>query len=230
MSNSSSVLSASAPGFRIRILDSNFSGDECLHYSGVGQIYSAKSIPCPNCSNFLFPAINLSFSDYRLEEILKWKMAELHVLYCAYCAFYMEPYWLKHESNLVLITGGFRDGGEMLQNINQPYNCREIDLTPLVEEDYPDNVEFKNLLLKRKRAPGVYHQIGGVPLKDINYIMACCSCSKQMPFCGVLDYDDLNVPLYEDNENPVALIIGDYDSMNMYACTDCSVIGLKWAR
>lgn len=218
------------PGFRILISDSNFGGTECLHYSGVGQIRNAKKIPCPNCSNFLFPAINLSFSDSRLQYILKWKMPEFHVLFCGYCALYMEPYWLKHELNSVLVTGGFRDGGEILQNINQPYNCREVKLCPLANEDYPKNIANTKSLLKREREPGVYHQIGGVPLRDVNYIMTCCSCAKKMAFCGVLDYDDLNVPLYEDSENPVALIIGDYDSMNLYACTDCSVIGLKWAR
>lgn len=230
MTKTSGALMAKSPGVRLEISPLNFYGNESLHYSGVGSIHNAPELKCPNCSNRLFPAINLTFSDPLLRTIVDWKLNTLHILICPFCAFYMEPYWIKHEADSVEIFGGFRDGGLVLQNINLPYECREISYTPLEIEDYPENPSFKAALLKRERKPGVYHQLGGLALKDADCVVTCCSCASAMAFCGILDYDDLNVPLYEDVKSPVALIIGDYDSMNVYACVECSVIALKWAK
>ena len=73
-----------------------------------------------------------------------------------------------------------------------------------------------------------HEQIGGKPIKGKDVELACVECGENMRFAGILDYDDLNVPLYEDEHRPVALIIGDSDCINFYTCLSCQVIGLKW--
>lgn len=53
-----------------------------------------------------------------------------------------------------------------------------------------------------------------------------------MRFAGIVDYDDLNAPLYEKYDNgdqePVALVIGDMDSLHYFTCPEGAVVGLKW--
>lgn len=216
------------PGFRLEIDKQDYFGSSCRHYSGMGNITSAANCRCPNCGNLLYPAIHLSFPDEKLSKVLDWNHPSLTILFCPFCALYMEPYWLRHKSSGVEVVGGYRDGGEILQNIETPYLCREIHIKPLEADDYPVDDAKRENLLSRHRPPGVYHQIGGMPIKGVNKHLNCCDCGGDMSFMGILDYDDLNVPLYEDNHSPVALIIGDYDSLNIYVCKECSVLGLKW--
>lgn len=216
-------------GYRIHIAEDDTGDLDCPHYSGVGDISDAVELPCPNCSTRLFPAISLSFSDPRLGEIIPWREAHLHVLFCPACAFYMRPYWIRHRAGLEVV-GGYRDGGEILQRIELPYKAREIALLPLRADDYASDADKEARLLERRHPPGVYHQIGGEPIRGQTDNVECCDCGKQMSFAGILDYDDLNIPLYEEGHSPVSLIIGDSDSMNIYSCVDCSVLGLKWAK
>lgn len=223
-------LQKKSPGFRVEISEVDFLGADCKHYTGVGNVTSAVRCECPNCGNIMFPAMNFGFPDENLESIIAWSYPVLHILFCPFCAFYMEPYWIRHTKAGVAVMGGCRDGGEVLQDIETPYLCREISLKPLVAEDYPIDPERIECLLSRKREPGVYHQIGGMPIKGCNENLKCCDCSREMKFAGILDYDDLNVPLYENNHSPVSLIIGDYDSLNIYLCEECSVVGLSWSR
>lgn len=218
------------PGFRVEFDVVDFLGEDCKHFTGIGAVKSAAKCECPNCGNVMFPAMSLGFPDEKLKSIINWSYSRLHVLFCPFCALYMEPYWIRHNKSGVTVVGGFRDGGEILQKIELPYLCRKILLRPLDCEDYPFDGERLDNLLNRQREPGVYHQIGGVPIRGRGEILKCCDCSGEMRFVGVFDYDDLNVPLYENDHSPVALIIGDYDSMNIYSCDSCSVIGLKWSK
>ena len=212
------------PGFRLIFAEDDFLASHSKRYTGMGNIASSIKCNCPNCRNLMFPAFNFSFPDCDLHSIIKWKSPSLHVLFCPFCALYMAPYWIRHVEGGVEIVGGYMDGGEILQNIETPYACREISLVRLGEADYPLNEYAVKDLLERRREPSVYHQIGGMPIKGKDNKMACCDCAKVMGFIGVLDYDDLNVPLYEEDHSPVALIIGDYSSLNIYCCDQCSVL------
>lgn len=218
------------PGFRVEFAEDDFFGQNCVQYTGMGNVVNALKCDCPNCGNVMYPAMNFTSLDPNFCSSVNWKRSSLRILFCPFCALYMEPYWIRHNAQEIEIVGGYRDGGEVLQNIETPYLSREIMLTPLAAEDYPTDEEILNNLLERRRPPGVYHQLGGMPIKGRNERLECCDCSQEMRFAGILDYDDLNVPLYEEDHSPVALIIGDYDSINFYLCGTCSVIGLKWAK
>lgn len=100
---------------------------------------------------------------------------------------------------------------------------------PLIAEDYPTTEELAVELSLRKRHDGVYHQLGGVPFRGGYDELPCCKCKCPMNFAGCVDYDDLNVPLYEgEQREPIALIIGDRDCLNIFTCKDCACIGVKW--
>lgn len=217
-------------GVRVLFGETDFLEESCNRYTGVGNVRSATICDCPNCSSVLFPAMNFLFPDKILGSIIEWSNSSLRVLFCPFCAFYIEPYWIRHREENIEIVGGYRDGGEILQKIQTPYRCREILLSSLALEDYPSDEKKLSDLLGRLREPGVYHQIGGSPIRGQHDHLECCDCAQKMKFAGILDYDDLNVPLYEEVHAPVALIIGDYASMNIFSCGECSVIGLKWTR
>jgi hypothetical protein len=51
----------------------------------------------------------------------------------------------------------------------------------------------------------------------------CQRCGGRVEFFGVIDYDDLNVPLYVE-EAPRSLSIGDMRSLNVYLCRQCPTI------
>lgn len=220
------------PGFRVLIANSDFIGDQSEGYTGIGNVEDAVECDCPNCTNTMYPAfnLNLNFPEVDLHSVIEWKESSLHILFCPFCALYMAPYWLRHKKDNIEIVGGYRDGGEIIQEIETPYACRQISLLPLADEDYPDDDSSLQNLLERRREPGVYHQLGGTPIKGQNEHLNCCDCGCEMKFIGVLDYDDLNVPLYEQGHSPVALIIGDYDALNLYSCIKCAVVGVKWVK
>ena len=101
-------------------------------------------------------------------------------------------------------------------------------------EEKPENSrlssKYIDKLNNREIDDGVYHQLGGIPFKDVYYKCQCTECLNEMKFSGIIDYDDLNIPLYENEGNPVSLIIGDYDCINFYICNTCSYICYHWAR
>jgi hypothetical protein len=218
------------PGFRVHIDEANHFGVHATRYMGVGNLTDPVCCDCPNCCNPLFPALNFQFPDAVLSRVIDWNHPWLHIVFCPFCALYMAPYWIRHIDQAVEIVGGFRDGGDILTNIELPYACREISLAPLVDEDYPIDEAKLHELRARRHGDGVYHQIGGVPIKGQGDSMSCCDCGEPMRFAGILDSDDLHAPLYEENHSPVALIIGDADSLNIFSCVTCSVVGVRWAR
>ncbi|MFZ6758762.1 hypothetical protein ACO0K9_16275 [Undibacterium sp. Ji50W] len=218
-------------GYRLQISADTLNGEggACLHYSGAGNIKGAPDVACPNCANPLFPALNLCTVDPRVRKLIAWPGFYIHVLFCPFCAFYMEPYWIRQQSGNLEIVGGELDGGEILQNINVPYEARKLTLRELASNEYPTKAGDAKMLISRKINPGVYHQLGGAPILATEDGLLCCDCDSEMGFLGILDYDDLNVPLFEENHKPVALIVGDYGQMNIFACVKCSIIGMKWA-
>lgn len=185
---------------------------------------------CPNCHRPMFPALNLNLADERLAEFRVWHHDRLVLLFCPACFLYMKPYFIEPIGREFRIHGGYRDGGEVVQNIEIPYACKLVKLEGIVDEELAANDVVRESYLSRNLGEGVYHQLGGYPFKGVSDALTCFQCGRAMKFFGILDYDDLNVPLYEDDHRPVALIIGDYDCMNIYSCEECCLLGLKWAR
>jgi hypothetical protein len=218
------------PGYRMHIpgRDEGDPSGSNPHFSGGTLQGHVREISCPNCDKLLFPVFQLSLSDKRVRDLGLWGREFLQVLVCPSCALYMEPYWILFRDSSVEILGGERDGGDILNSINTSYESRGIILEPLVAEDYPLTEQSLEAIVKRQRPPGVYHQIGGLPHRGDYDEMSCHSCGQLMRFAGIVDYDDLNVPLYENDHEPVALIIGDMNWLHYFTCAKCSAIGIKW--
>jgi hypothetical protein len=222
------------PGYRLHILgkDESETVDPKIHFSGDHLEGDFDHVLCPNCSRPLFPIFKLDLRDKRVRDLGLWAKEYLQVLVCPSCAFYTKPYWIRFHSGVIEVRGGRRDDGKILQDIVTPYESRVIKLESLVAEDYPLSKQSVLAFHTRTRPPGVYHQIGGLPKTRGYDEMNCCDCGKSMRFAGIVDYDDLNAPLYEKYDNghqePVALVIGDMDSLHYFTCPECAVIGIKW--
>src|SRR5262249_2514927 len=58
--------------------------------------------------------------------------------------------------------------------------------------------------------------------------LVCCSCSEEMQFAGIVDYDDVSCPLYMEPHIPIALIIADCDYLYFFTCRSCKIVGFRW--
>ncbi len=210
------------PGYRINILPAG--APATPHKSGARDGDGLSPLPCPNCDRPLFPALDLDFRDPRLAVLSLWNLPRLTVYFCPACFLYTEPFFIEYTPTGPRVHGGYRDGGQVIHHICLPYEWRPIELTTL-----PATVDLP-AILSRQAGEGVYHQIGGAPSLSPSTLTACPLCTQEMKFAGILDNDDLNIPLYEDDHRPISLIIGDEDCMHLYTCTECHVLGLKWSR
>ena len=178
------------------------------NYSGGGAKFGTK---CANCSMPLFSMFSLDVTgDERLRSLRLWPFPRLEVLVCPRCALYMEPYWIVYSETSAKVHGGERDGGLSLNNI-----------------EYPFRSQRRVTLSQCRLGQNAVHRIGG---PDDGHGLDCICCGRPMRFGGVVGYDDENVPLYEDQHRPVALIIGDRDSLFWFVCGDCSAIGVSWVQ
>lgn len=216
-------------GFRINIAADDAVPRRVRHFSGYHPDQAGAVLKdCPCCTRQMFPALNLDFSDSSLASLNLWSLPFLNVLFCPSCGFYMKPYWLRYVDKEIEVLGGDRSSDEILQNVEAPDRIRSISLRQLTHDDDPSSEIVIRGYRSRSREEGVYHQIGGKPFRGRDEELDCPECGMAMQFAGVLDSDDLNVPLYEDEHSPVALIVGDGDCMNFYTCQRCHVIGLLW--
>lgn len=226
--NGELFLGSPPPGYRIRILgpDASTPAD---HVSGGRPSDIPGDVLCPNCSGLMFVPYSVDMTVPGLRTLGLWSRPRLSVLVCPRCALYMEPYWVVFGETPTIV-GGERDGGKVLQEVETPYEQRAAELSALAPDDYPTSHARIDALRARVRDPGVYHQIGGVPVFGGYDQLSCCRCNLPMAFTGVIDNDDLNVPLYEPGHEPVSLIIGDMDCLNVFACAACTVLGMKWVH
>jgi hypothetical protein len=213
-------------GLRLVVADSVYA--DMPHLCGVTRLFATPP-ECPNCRRPFFTVFSLDTADPLVSMAIGgWAFRYLEVFVCPACAFYMEPYWAAFSQTGVSFTGGLLDGGEVIQEIDTPYITRSIRIEPLVGADYPTSRNRISALNRRQIPPGIYHQIGGLPIRE-KPVLTCPVCLSAQRFLGIVDYDDQNVPLYENGGQPVALIIGDRDQLNLYLCATCSVIGYQWA-
>jgi hypothetical protein len=218
-------------GYRIVISPQNHHDGEYIHHSGFSVDYGTSLSPCPNCRKNMFPAITLDFHDPLLRGLQIWNHPTLTLLFCPSCAFFMTPYYIDAQTGSV-IAGGRLDGGKLVNPYMETiYESRTLHLaSPQALESAEAFLTSLKDYRSRRMEEGVYHQIGGLPIFGRHISMVCCKCSSHMIFGGILDYDDLNIPLYESNHQPVSLIVGDKNSMNYYLCRSCSIIGMAWAK
>lgn len=204
--------------FRIHILPDDFHGTSAAAYSGSGSVASAPDVACPNCNLAMFPALNFESTELvNCQDYFGSDFASF--LFCPSCAHHLSPYWIRLRK--MEVVGGFTDDGEVLVNVCRPYKARLVELR---------EINVGPTYLDRNAGTGIYHQIGGVPIIGKNQMMHCCDCNGPMEFAGLLDSDNLNVPLYENSESPLSLMIADDGCLNVYCCASCAVLGMQVAR
>jgi hypothetical protein len=222
----------SSIAYRINILDlddSNRLKSQTIHWSGCYLEGAIKEVICPNCLKPVFPVFKLNLQDDRIKSLGLWDDDFLQILVCASCPFYLQPpYWVCFSSDAIEIVGGLRDKNAISAYIEHPFESRAITLETIQGLDYDLTPEAQEMFLQRSFPQGVYHQIGGLPLFGYSEPLECFSCKKPMMFAGMVDYDDLNVPLYETGHVPVALIIGDSDRLYFFTCRQCSIVGFQY--
>jgi hypothetical protein len=219
-----------AIGYRIDILEQGESGTDAC-YCGIARNAPSLDCKCPNCSRAMFPIFDIDTKAVDLTLFKNWNSTRIIVFVCPSCFLYMEPYYIfQEDAKAPQIMGGFRDEGEVVNHIDFPYTFRSLRLRELVKGELADSQEQIGQYVSRHIENGIYHQLGGLPFKGVNSHLECCNCGTSMSFAGIVDYDDLTVPLYENNGEPVSLIIGDSDCLNIYICPECSILGLLWVQ
>jgi hypothetical protein len=142
---------------------------------------------------------------------------------CPNCSHSLNNYYVTVEAGGRKAVGGFMDEGGTRWEIDMPFRCRQVDLQP-IQVSFWDDPDAQEEYLTRQLLEGVYHQVGGQPVKPCrDPIDECQYCGGSVEFFAVIDYDDLNVPLYEGTE-PRSLLIGDMRSLNVYLCRQCPTI------
>jgi hypothetical protein len=202
--------------------------NQTSHQSGGFLEGEIRKTHCPNCDHPLFPVFKLSLRDDKIQDLGIWDDEYLQILVCAACPLYLEPYWVRFANRVIEVTGGLRDKDSLQAFIEYPFESRSIVLEKTEQCVQAITPETQHLYLRRLIPPGVYHQIGGLPIFGHSEPLECSHCKKPMKFAGIVDYDDLNVPLFEIGHVPVALIIGDSARLYFYTCRQCFVVGFQF--
>ena len=150
MSNRSCRISIEPSDWDERQYPNHYSGGECL-------------ARCPNCNNAMMTAFSINGPDAMCCVSPYWSTRRVSVLFCPSCALYMEQYWITQTSTSPEIIGGYRDGGEILNDIEPETPVRQITLQPLRDEEFThDRIQER---VRRAAECGVYHQLGGHAFK-----------------------------------------------------------------
>lgn len=192
-------------------------------YSGVLRPEQALCT-CPSCNLPMFPTLNFA----RPIPGITWRSelcvdGVLSLDVCPNCAHSLNNYYVTIEAGGRKAEGGYRYEGGPAMEIDLPFRCRQVDLTP-IQATFWDDPDAQEEYLGRQLLEGVYHQVGGRAVKACrDPIDQCQRCGGSVEFFAVIDYDDLNVPLYEGGA-PRALVIGDLRSLNVYLCQQCPTL------
>lgn len=205
----------------LKIEENEVSG-EPASFSGSLSLENPALCSCPNCNEPMFPVFTLNKEAGIFPENPNFYRAERITLdVCASCSHSLKNYYIKFEDGVRTAHLGYIDGRGVSNKIDKPFQSRKVSLLEVAESEWR-NQNFVEMIRNKAILDGVLHQLGGVKLlEEVDPISSCLCCGGELSFFAKIDYDDLNVPLYEDGE-PSALIIGDMGSLNVYFCDLCS--------
>lgn len=192
----------------------------CEVFSGQYDPTVPQRCICPNCNADMFPSISYSQSVAAGWNSLFYSAGFLTLYVCVECALHLSNYSVRYERSRRIVNGGYRNA-PAYRKIDTPFQSRAVKLVCIEKDFWTDGVRIEEYA-ERLLLNGIYHQIGGQPLRKPRQPLEQCShCSELVQFFGVIDYDDQNVPLYEDGR-PLALDIGDLNCLNVYLCNFCA--------
>lgn len=198
--------------------------EDALLYSGCIQSNESPGCSCPNCGTEMFHVFSIHRSVGGLPNADIYDEKGFLVLdVCPACSHSLRNYFIKVEGPQRIAGGGYIDGKGASNFIDKPYRNRAVTLIPIPENSW-DSDDFIDDYRNRKLLNGVLHQLGGKKIKsERNPLSSCICCGGSLDYLATIDYDDLNVPLYEKS-NPCALVIGDMQSLNVFVCSDCNAL------
>jgi hypothetical protein len=198
--------------------------EEAALFSGRLDEARPRLCRCPNCAEDMFPAFTIrrDIPDMPDADIYDDNgYATLDV--CASCSHSLTNYYTQLKNGTRTAYLGYLDhcGPSML--IDQGIASRAVALIKVEQEQWEDP-DFVEDYLDRRLLEGVLHQLGGKKMKNERKpLTQCLCCGGHLRYFGTVDYDDLNMPIYEGGE-PRALVIGDMQSLNVFLCDACSAL------
>ena len=193
-------------------------------FSGVLPTGLPKVISCPNCNTPMFPIFSFAKTHFPMDIPECFFIDDLFTLdVCAACTHSLKNYKIDYSSGNKIVSGGYISDHKVSDQLDLPYKCRAVEINPIPDYFFADKQVLGDYLT-RKLKSGVYHQLGGVQLKEDKRPVEFCKDSDcELEFLACIDYDDLNVPLYEGGE-PFCLVIGDMQSLNVRMCRKCCIL------
>lgn len=181
-------------------------------------------IRCPNCGTNMFPVFNFrrgpvvrDLPDCFFDGgVFFWDV-------CARCSHSLGEYAVTYHAGGRLATHGYVTDRKTINAVDEPYRSRSVRLIPIAGSFWSNADELERYARRRLR-DGISHQLGGLALRrERSGHTGCLHCKAATEYIGTIDYDDFNVPLC-DNGQPLGLIIGDLESLNVYLCRACHTL------
>lgn len=205
-------------------IDSEKSKEETEIFSGQKNNNLPALCKCPNCQLMMFPVFVIHrnlLPDLHPESYDDAGFVTLDV--CPSCSHSLNNYYVKRENKERVAYLGFQNNEGPSQYVDQTFENRHVKLNAIDELMWTDT-EFISKYERRNLSEGILHQLGGKKMKEERTPLAeCLSCKSSIDFIATIDYDDLHVPIYEAGV-PIALVIGDLNSLNVFTCKKCSAL------
>ncbi|QJD99467.1 hypothetical protein HH212_05065 [Massilia forsythiae] len=189
----------------------------------VGSLNEEKPglCKCPNCGEKMFPVFSIHKSINGMPDLNFYdELGYVTMDVCPFCSHSLKNYFVRIDNGNRVAAGGYIDGNGPSNFIDTPFESRAVTLVAVAESVWNEK-EFLEKYAKREILGGVRHQLKGKKIKnEVQPLKNCMCCGGKLEYFATIDYDDLNIPLYEKKE-PRALIIGDMKSLNVMACMEC---------
>lgn len=211
-------------GYWALISEETAKSSDTIFSGSVGDFPSLCA--CPNCNAAMFPVLSFQKKTVPVapqNDDFFDKGGWMTLDVCPHCPHWLSNYVVHYRQGRRSASGGYRTGTGRDNLIDMPFQSRSVRLQMIDQRLWATGDEREDYY-HRRYLEGVYHQLGGERLRaDQEPCQSCENCNSALLFFGVIDNDDLNVPLYAGGE-PHSLIIGDMKSLNMYVCEACASV------
>ena len=190
-------------GFLLEIEETNADEHSQVYCGCIGT--KPALCTCPNCGGNMFPVFSIHRSAFGMPDLEIYDEDGFVTLdVCPSCSHCLRNYSVSGLGPQRVVAGGYIDGKGPANFIDVPFGNRAVAVVPIADNMW-ESTEFSENYFDRKLLSGVRHQIGGKKMKEEKVaLLKCLCCGGDLSFLGTVDNDDLNIPLYEQGEPPIA--------------------------